>query len=89
MQKLDAPNKLGENTNKPFAELDKFFSTLFPSIPTGEEIEEEISENAMIAAEGLHDQFSAFMKVGFSRPEAFRLIQTMIANSLKGGNING
>lgn len=53
------------------------------------EIEKEINETAMIAAEGLHDQFSAFMKVGFSRPEAFRLIQTMIANSLKGGNING
>ena len=48
--------------------------------------EEEISENAMIVAEAFYDQFLAFMKVGFSKPEAFRLIQTIIANSIKGGN---
>lgn len=86
---MEKVNNSGENANNHFAELDEFFATLLQSMPTGEEVEEEISENAMIAAEGLHDQFLAFMKVGFSRPEAFRLIQTMIANSLKGGNING
>jgi hypothetical protein len=86
---MEKANKSGENANNPFTELDKFFATLFQSMPTGEEVEEEISENAMIVAKELFNQFSAFIAVGFSRPEAFRLIQTIIANSIKGGNING